>query len=318
MKIIELSQIKRLLPSIDLIPIIAEGFAAYSAGKAVIPPVGELLFDHGDVHIKYGYIKNDEFYVIKIASGFYNNPKLGLPSSNGLMLLFSQSTGELISILLDEGYLTNIRTAVAGAIVAGHLAPRKVERIGVVGAGMQGRLQLRYLRPVVGCEQVLVWGQNESELGQYKADMEREGFRVETTLEADQVLKSCNLVVTATPSTRPLLHVQSLHPGVHITAVGSDTPEKQELDSAILAQADLIVADSISQCLSRGEIYRAISSGQITRDRIVELGRIISRDAPGRTSDSQITVADLTGLATQDISIATAVYRKSITRIYAP
>lgn len=312
MKIIELSQIKRLLPSIDLIPIIADGFAAYSAGKAVIPPVGELLFDHGDVHIKYGYIKNDEFYVIKIASGFYNNPKLGLPSSNGLMLLFSQTTGELVSILLDEGYLTNIRTAVAGAIVARHLAPRKVERIGIVGAGLQARLQLTHLRPVVGCEQVLVWGQNESELDSYRADMEREGFRVETTLDADQVLKSCNLVVTATPSTKPLLHAQSLHPGVHITAMGSDTPEKQELDSAILAQADLIVADSISQCLSRGEIFKAISSGRIARERIVELGKIISREAPGRTSDSQITVADLTGLATQDIQIATAVYRNAL------
>ena len=310
MKIIELDQIKRLLPSIDLIPIIAQGFAAYSAGKAIIPPVGELLFDHGDVHIKYGYIKNDEFYVIKIASGFYNNQKLGLPSSNGLMLLFSQGTGELVSILLDEGYLTNIRTAAAGAIVAKYLAPRKVERIGVVGAGMQARLQVLYLIPVVGCGQVLVWGQNENELAKYKADMEKEGFRVETTLEADQVLKSCNLVVTATPSTKPLLHAQSLHPGVHITAVGSDTPEKQELDCAILAQADMVVADSISQCLSRGEIFKAIGSGQINRDRIVELGRIISREAPGRTSDSQITVADLTGLATQDIQIATAVYQK--------
>ena len=312
MKIIELAQIKRLLPSLDLIPIIAEGFAAYSAGQAVIPPVGELLFDHGDVHIKYGYIKHDEFYVIKIASGFYNNLKLGLPTSNGLMLLFRQSTGELLSILLDEGYLTNIRTAVAGAIVADHLAPRKVERIGVVGAGMQARLQVSYLKPVVDCVQVLAWGQNESELAKYRYDMEKDGFRVETTLEADQVLKFCNLVVTATPSTQPLLHLESLHPGVHITAVGSDTPQKQELDSAILAQADLIVADSISQCLSRGEIYQAISSGQITSDRVVELGRIISREAPGRTSDSQITVADLTGLATQDIQIATAVYRKSM------
>ena len=311
MKIIPLSQIKNLLPSIDLMPIIADGFAAYSAGRAVIPPVGELLFEHGDVHIKYGYIKNDEFYVIKIASGFYNNPQRGLPSSNGLMLLFSQATGELISILLDEGYLTNVRTAVAGAIVANHLAPRKVERIGVVGAGLQGRLQLRYLRPVVACERVLVWGQSLGEVAQYQADMEQEGFRVETTLEADAVLKSCNLVVTATPSTRPLLHSGSLHPGLHITAVGSDTPEKQELDSAILAQADLIVADSVSQCLSRGEIYKAMANGQITRDRVVELGRIIGGQAPGRTSDSQITVADLTGLATQDIQIATAVHRKT-------
>ena len=312
MKIIPLSQIKSLLPSIDLMPMIADGFAAYSAGRAVIPPVGELLFDHGDVHIKYGYIKNDEFYVIKIASGFQNNPKLGLSPLNGLMLVFSQTTGELISILLDEGYMTTIRTAVAGAIVAKHFAPKKVERIGVVGAGLQGRFQLRYLKPVVGCERALVWGLNDKELALYKADMEKEGFRVETTLNADEVLKSCNLVVTATPSTKPLLHAASLHPGVHITAMGSDTSEKQELDSAILGRADLIVADSISQCLSRGEIFKAIACGQITEDRVAELGQVISGKAPGRTSQSQITVADLTGLATQDIQLASAVYRKSM------
>lgn len=312
MKIIELSQIKTLLPSLNLIPIIAEGFAAYSAGRAIIPPVGELLMDNGEVHIKYGCLKNDEFYVIKIASGFYNNFKLGLPSSNGLMLLFSQSTGELVSILLDEGFLTNIRTAVAGAIVACYLAPSKVERIGIVGAGEQARLQLIYLKSVIDCKQVLVWGRNEARLARYKADMEKEGFRVETTLEADEIPESCELVVTTTPSTEPLLHAESLHPGIHITAVGSDTPQKQELDSDILAKADLIVADSISQCLSRGEIYQAISSGKITRDRVVELGRIISREVTGRTSDSQVTVADLTGLATQDIQIATAVYLKSM------
>jgi ornithine cyclodeaminase len=311
-KIIDLKEIKRLLQGTDPVPLVAEGFAAYSAGRAVIPPVGELLFDHGDVHVKYGYIKDDEFYVIKIASGFYNNPQYGLPSSNGLMLLFKQATGELAGILLDEGYLTNIRTAAAGAIAARHLAPKHVERIGIVGAGTQARLQLLHLKPVTDCRRALVWGRDRDKLKQYQAEMSAEGFIVETTLDADEVLKPCNLVVTTTPSTQPLLHASALHPGVHITAMGSDTADKQELDSAILARADLVVADSISQCLSRGEIFRALTSGHLRQERVVELGRIISGDAAGRTSESQITVADLTGLATQDIQIATLIYRKSL------
>jgi ornithine cyclodeaminase len=92
------------------------------------------------VHIKYGAISGDEYFVIKIASGFYDNIKLNLPTFNGLMLVFSQKTGELVSILLDEGHLTNIRTAAAGAVTGKVLAPEKVFDIGVFGAGIQGRL----------------------------------------------------------------------------------------------------------------------------------------------------------------------------------
>lgn len=143
----------------------------------------------------------------------------------------------------------------------------------------------------------------------YKADMEKSGFRVETTLEAAGILSSCNLVVTCTPATTPVLWAAHLRPGTHITAVGSDTSEKQELDCAILGRADLLVADSIPQCLMRGEIHKALTSGHIRRDSLVELGRIISGAAPGRTSEDQITVADLTGVAVQDIKIAEAVYQ---------
>ncbi len=130
----------------------------------MVPPVGELLLDKGEVHIKYGYLEQDEYYVIKIASGFYDNPKIGLSSSNGLMLLFSQQTGELLSILLDEGYLTDTRTAVAGAIAAKHLAPKNVSRIGIVGTGTRARLQLEYLKQVTDCRQVLAWGRGEAQL----------------------------------------------------------------------------------------------------------------------------------------------------------
>ena len=308
MKTFSLQHIKTVLPSLDLIPAIEAGFMAYSEGRAVVPPVGELLLDKGEVHIKYGYLQQDEYYVIKIASGFYDNPSIGLPSSSGLMLLFGQQTGELVSILLDEGLLTDTRTAIAGAIAAKYHAPRQVERIGIVGTGTQARLQLSHLKHVTACRDVLAWGRGEAQLVRYRRDMEAHGFSVEITRSAADILRSCNLVVTATPATTPLLHATHLQPGTHITAVGSDTPEKQELDSAILDRADLLVADSIEQCLTRGEIHKSIESGHITQDHIVELGSVIAGKTPGRTSDDQITVADLTGVAVQDIKIATAVY----------
>ncbi len=310
MKVVGLSEIRAVLAEIDLLPLLEEGFAAYSAGRANVPPVGELLLPEGEVHIKYGALEGDEFYVVKIASGFYGNPARGLPSGNGLMLLFRQATGEPVALLLDEAYLTDVRTAAAGAIAARHLAPRRVERVGVAGTGVQGRLQAIHLKPVTPCRDLLVWGRGEEQLAAYRAALEREGFRIETTRDPAELLRTCNLVVTATAARQPLLAAADLRPGTHLTAVGSDTPDKQELEAAILARADLVVADSIPQCLLRGEIHHALAAGLIAEDDLIELGAVIAGTAPGRTTDDQITVADLTGVAVQDIKIAEAVYRR--------
>jgi ornithine cyclodeaminase len=309
MRVLTLDEIKAALPSVDLTGEIEKGFVAYSRGESVVPPVGELVMQDppGDVHIKYGYLKGGDYYVIKIASGFHENPKLGLPSSNGMMLLFSQKTGQAEAVLLDEGYLTDVRTAVAGSIAAKYLARKGVSRIGIVGTGMQARLQLEYLAPVTDCRDVLVWGRDRKKLDAYASDMTSLGFTVATTKHVVDIEKTCDLIVTTTPATAPIL-TGSLLPGTHVTAMGSDTHDKQELDPAVLRNADLVIADSISQCLERGEICQALKCNAIKVSDIVELGSIIAGDIDGRTSDEQITVADLTGVAVQDIQITTAVF----------
>jgi ornithine cyclodeaminase len=310
-KIIVLDEIKRALEKIDPVPLIEQGFVAYSQGLVVVPPIGEMIFEEppGEVHIKYGFIKRDAFYVIKIASGFYENPKLGLSSGNGMMLLFSQKTGELRAALLDEGFLTNVRTAAAGAVAAKYLAPEKVERAGIIGAGVQGRMQLDYLRRVRDFQDVVVWGTSEEELDTYRKDMEPLGFRIETTREAGEVAAACNVIVTCTPSTKPLLQADQIRPGTHITAMGSDTAEKQELDAAILKKADRVVVDSISQSMLRGECFKAMQAGLIRKMDLAELGNVILDRNLRRSSENEITVCDLTGVAVQDIQIAKAVYQ---------
>ena len=307
--VFSLPEIEKALASLDPLPLIEEGFVAYSRGEVVVPPVGEMIFDDppGDVHIKYGYIKGDDWYVIKIASGFYDNPKSGLPSGDGLMLLFSRKAGLLEGIFLDRGHLTNVRTAAAGAIAARYLAPHRVRVAGILGAGVQGRMQLEYLRRVREFEEAVVWGTTEEELEAYRRDMASRGFKVRTTLVAEEVAAEADIIVTCTPSTRPLLRAGWIRPGTHITAVGSDTPEKQELDAAILAKADRVVVDSLSQSELRGEAYKAVEAGLIGRDRLVELGRVIAEKGLQRASDDEITVADLTGVAVQDIQICKAV-----------
>ncbi len=309
MRVIGIDEIREVLPTLDPFAAMERAFVAYSSGQATVPPVGELVFEDppGDVHIKYGYLKGDEYYVIKIASGFYDNPKLGLPSGNGMMLLFSQKTGEGLGVLLDEGYLTDIRTAAAGSVAARYLAPKPVERIGIIGSGIQARLQLQYLSDLTGCRRVVAWGRTPDNVARYREEMNESGLEVEVAASTEELALKCNVIVTTTPATKPLL--DSVRKGTHVTAVGSDSPAKQELDTSILGSADLVVADSISQCLERGEISHAIRSGVLEKGDLIELGRIVAGDCLGRTSAEQITVADLTGVAVQDIEITKAVFR---------
>ncbi len=303
MRVVRRNAIDAVLPQIDVVGAMEAAFVAYADGRCVVPPPGELTFQDppGDVHIKYGYISGDDHFVVKIASGFYDNPALGLSSCDGLMLVFAQRTGALEAILLDEGNLTDIRTAAAGAVCARHLAPA-VTRVGVFGSGIQARRQLELLRKETPCRDVMAWGRDKERLATYAAEMGEIGYTVETTTDPDAVTASCNLIVTCTPSTTPLVRAAALRAGTHVTAVGSDTPTKQELESSVIERANVIVADSLSQCRDRGEIHHASDPGSV-----VQLGDVVAGRTTGRTSDDQITVADLTGVAVQDVAIATAV-----------
>lgn len=179
-------------------------------------------------------------------------------------------------------------------------------------------MQLEYLKSITDCRDVLVWGLNQKEVDEYKQDMESEGFSIRTTLNTDDVAANCNLIVTATPATSPFLAADQIQKGVHITAMGSDTPEKNELDPRILRKADIVVADSISQCLLRGEIHHAIKAGVLRQEDIVELGNVIINKELQRTSEDQITIADLTGVAVQDIQITKAVYKALGKHFHSP
>jgi ornithine cyclodeaminase len=307
MLILDLDGIRAALADIDPLPAIEEGFVAYSEGKTIVPPVGELAMETGEVHIKYGCIKDQPHYVIKVASGFHGNAAKGLPTGHGMMLVFSQETGFPVALLLDEAYLTDIRTAVAGAIGAKYLAPAEVGCIGIVGSGVQARLQLEYLKPLTACRDVLVHGIDGAGLERYQDDMADAGFTVGIAPDGAAIGAACNLIVTTTPATTPILLAEHIRPGTHITAIGSDTPEKQELDAAILAGADVVVADSIPQSRLRGEISQALGVGAIEESKVVELGNVIAGKSPGRTAEDQITVFDSTGVAVQDIQIAKAV-----------
>jgi len=315
--VLKLDEIKALIDIPQLIREIEAGFVLYSEGRVTVPPVGFLHFDEppGDVHIKYGFVAGDEYYVLKMASGFYNNPELGLPISNGLILVFSQKTGEPKLILLDECWLTDMRTAAAGAVAAKHLAAKNIHHIGIIGTGVQARLQLEILRDVVDCKSCFVWGRDSAKVQIMiddllaKDSIQAWGLEIRATESLDDLVSQCNLIVTATSARSPLIRAEQVQKGTHITAMGSDDHGKQELEAEVLAKADLVVADSVSQCVDHGECFWVVQGGHIEEDSILELGHVIKNPGTGRTSEDQITVVDLAGVAIQDIQIAKMVDR---------
>lgn len=308
LKIISLDEIKTLLKDIDVIDLMKDAFIQYSIGNSIIPPVGELIFENppGDVHIKYGYIKGDNLYVIKIASGFYENHKLGLPSGQGLMLLFSQKTGQLESILLDDGHLTNIRTAAAGALAVKCFSSNKTGSIGIIGSGVQARLQLEYIQKNSPCNKVFLWGRNKKKIQEFYLEI-KNNYKVEITSSPRDLARKSNIIVTTTASEFPLLKSNDIKSGSLIVAIGSDTENKQELDSEILRDASLVITDSISQSKSRGEIFKALTKGVINEKQVMEFGNAIQNKNLSRINNKTVVV-DLTGVAVQDVAIATKVY----------
>jgi ornithine cyclodeaminase len=312
MKIYTKNEIEQALDIPFLIQEIEDGLRLASEGKAINAPVSFLHFESpkGDVHIKSGAFLGGEMYVVKIASGFYDNPVLGLPSSNGAMLLFSQKTGELMTILLDEGRLTDLRTGLAGAIAAKYLAPSPINRIGIIGTGTQAKEQLFHLQHITPCRDVLVWGRDHLKAKKFSLDPYLKPFNIVVSQNLEEITQNCNLIITTTPSSKPLLLGHQLRPGTHITAVGADDVDKQELDETVFDCADIIVVDSLAQCSSYGDLSHAKN---IDLSTVIELGKWLQE--PQERQSHWITVADLTGLAIEDLQVAKAVYTQMNSKI---
>lgn len=302
-------EIKRLVSLKEAIEAVEDSFAAYNSGRAVLPGVINLDLPafQGEVHIKAAYIEGEDYYVIKVASGFYRNPELGLPVGNGLMQVFEARSGQLAAILFDRGYLTELRTAAAGAVAARYLARSSIDKVAVIGSGYQARFQLRALAEVRNFKQVAVWSRHPENVRRYVEEMSASfpGITFLKAESAEGAVREADLVITATPSRQPIVRAEWLKPGVHITAMGSDGPEKQELYAEVLARADRLFCDSIAQCRRLGEVHHALEAGLIDEEKISgELGEIILGRKPGRQADHEVTVADLTGLGVQDAAVA--------------
>lgn len=293
-----------------IVDVIERAFAALSRGEVVMPPIlsMELAEANGEVDVKTAYISGFDGFAIKVSPGFFDNPKLGLPSLNGLMILFSARTGLVEAVYLDNGYLTDVRTAAAGAVAARHLAPANVDTAGVIGTGVQARLQIRAAHLVRPFARVLVHGRDPEKAALCAAELAAAlGCEAEASSDAESLVRRSQLVVTTTPARAPVIHADWLHPGLHVTAMGSDQAGKNEIDPAALAAADLYVCDRVDQCAVSGELEAAHAAGLMLDTSPPELGDIVAGVRAGRQSQREITICDLTGTGAQDTAIATHV-----------
>ena len=291
----------------QLIPVIEDAFKNLAQGKTTMPPILRLDIEkyHGESDVKAAYIEGLDSYAIKIASGFFNNPKLGIPSSNGLMILLDSQTGVIKSVLLDKGYLTDVRTAIAGAIASKYLSNYDSTKAGIIGAGIQAKLQLEALTLVRKINTAYIWSRDSTKTKKFVEETNNLNVDLEVCSSAEEVLRKSEIVVTTTPSKSPLIKSDWLKKGLHITAMGSDAEQKNELDPLIIKQCDLYIPDSLSQTTILGELHHALEKNIVSSDNTYdELGNVILDSNLGRKSKDDITICDLTGTGVQDTAIA--------------
>ena len=299
----------------QLIPIIEDAFKSLALGKTTMPPILRLDIEkyHGESDVKAAYIDGLDSYAIKVASGFFNNPNLGLPSSNGLMILLDSKTGALKSVLLDKGYLTDVRTAIAGAIAAKHLSNPESSNVGIIGAGIQAKMQLEALLLVRNIKTAYIWSRDSKKTNTFVQNIKDTiNININACESPEETVNLSEIVITSTPSKSPIIKSEWLKKGLHITAMGSDAEMKNELDPKIIKECDYYIPDSQSQTSILGELNHAIKAGLVSAEKKYnELGSVIINPNLGRRNIDDVTVADLTGTGVQDTAIARHTYKIS-------
>jgi ornithine cyclodeaminase len=299
----------------EIVDAIAAAFGWLAEGKVSMPPIMHISVpEHaGDVDIKSAYVSGLDSFAVKIGAGFFNNHKLGLPNSPASVVLVSARTGVVEAVLLDNAYLTDIRTAAAGAVAAKHLARNGPLTAAIIGTGVQARYQLEALTVVRKLEKAFVWGRDSVKAKAYADEMSKT-LRLEVAVanSAEAAVRAADVIVTTTPSKSPIVKAEWLKPGQHVTAMGADLADKQELEAACLAKAHHVVVDRVSQCEKMGELHHALVARALKDTAaVIELGAIVNGRAPGRQRNDDITICDLTGTGVQDTAIGALAYRRA-------
>lgn len=308
-RVVRLNQIQAVVTMPIALEAVRTSLQALADGTCVLPEAIGLEVPGGDVHVKGGYLGSARYIGFKVASAFPGNAGRNLPANNGFSVALDARTGIVAAFLLDEGWLTEIRTAAAGALAAELLSRPESTSVALVGAGVQAGYQLEALRAVRPICDVRVWSRSADSAGRFAREHDGEGLSVRASRTVQEAVEGVDIVITATPSREPLVRADWLSPGTHVTAMGSDGPGKQELDIDVLTWADVVVADAIASCVRLGELQHVVPTGRLDVGHVVELSGLVAGRAVGRTRPDQITLVDQCGLGIYDAAMVDLVMR---------
>ncbi|HVB14085.1 MAG TPA: ornithine cyclodeaminase family protein [Candidatus Dormibacteraeota bacterium] len=306
--------IRGLIDRRRALELVREAFAKLASGEAQLPPSMSLQFEgvQGEAHVKGAYLVGASNWSIKAATSFRGNPLRGLPASSGMSIVFSAETGMLSALVLDQGYLTELRTGAAGALAADLLASPEVGQLLIVGAGGQARYQLEALLEVRTPRSIVCWARRSGEAQRFADEMtERLGREVAVADDLEMATRTSGIIVTTTSAQSPLIHADWIQPGAHVTAMGSDFPQKQELAALLFARADVIACDDLELAAQNGELHHALAARACRPEQVVTLGELELRRRSGRGAAEEITVCDLVGVGIQDAAVANFVVEEA-------
>ncbi len=300
----------------EAIDVVEAAFVASAEGRMNIPGGFTLNLPdvNGEVGVKGAYLQETPYYMIRVGSNFRDNPSINLPPKSGLIVIFDAATGFPAAIMIDNGYLTNIIAGAAGSLAAEYLANKKIEHITVIGSGDQAYIQLKSLTHVRPFSSVSVWARSPLDADNYaRRIVEDHDLDIQIAPSVEVAVQNADIIITATSSNHPLIQADWLKPGTHITAIGSNSPAKQELHPNVLQRSDVIIVDNFDQCATSGEIHHGLLAGTIGKEAVQgDLGSLVCGKVPGRTHPDQITLADLTGLDSQDAVVARLAMERAI------
>lgn len=293
----------------DLIEPVSRAFQDFSAGLAqcsimTMFPASEPTL--GDVYVKTACIRGHSHYLVKVSPWFAVNRELA-QSQGGFVAVFDSATGHTVAILNDEHYLSDIRTAAAGALAARMLAPESVRVAGILGTGVQAYWQAQALFSVRKFERLLIWGRDREKTIALIQQLAPRLLDVDIVPAEDvrEVVEAAEVLVTVTAARDPIVQGKWLRPGQHITAVGADDQTKCELDAQCLKRANRLIVDSRQLAKDHGEVYRWSKQGVLRIEDIHgELGEVLAGTVPGRRSSEEITIAKFVGIGVQDLAAA--------------
>lgn len=300
----------------EAIATVEEAYKAFNSGQVVQPDYMSIHLPppRGEIDFKLGYYQGNEIISMKASSGgFPNNPTdYGVPSGMGTILLFDARTCALICVM-DGSLITGLRTGACGAVSVKALARKNARKVSSIGTGNQARMQIRALREVMKIEEIHAWDNDPATLKKYKADIEGEfGIPVVMANSKKEAVEQADILITTTRGKGSLVEAAWVRPGTHIVAIGTDQQGKQEFEPEIFRNAK-IVNDSMSQCTEKGETWHPLDRNIITKADIhAEIGEILLGKKPGRENDEEITIFDSTGMAIQDNTTATKIYRNAV------